>query len=153
MVIIQTTLRYISVDQIHENIGESICKALPALHVFTGSDYTAAFNKKGKVRPLKLLQNNVDMQDVFSAMGSASEENIDISLQDKIELFICLWHNQPKRGHKLTDAQMNSFLRSYKTKKNDFQSINACDASLMPLYQPVLLDKIKRTNFVMSIWK
>ena len=78
------TLRYISVDQIDENLGESICKDLPALPVFTGSYYTAFFNKKGKVRPLKLLQNNVDMQDKFSAIESRLEENIDISVQDKI---------------------------------------------------------------------
>ena len=48
---------------------------------------------------------------------------------------------------------MNSFLKSYKTRKNDFQSIKGCDASLMPLCGTVLLEKIKRPNFVMRIWK
>ena len=144
------TLRYIDVDKIHDTLGESVCNALPALHVFSGSDYTAAFNKKGKTRPLKLLKDNIDMQNVFSARGS--EENVDTTIQDAI-LFVCLWYSQPKKVNKLADARLNCFLRSYTTKKNDFQSIKGCDASLMPLSQPVLLQKIKRTNLVMSIWK
>ena len=145
------TLRYIDVDKIHDTLGESVCNALPALHVFSGSDYTTAFNKKGKTRPLKLLKDNIDMQNVFSALGS--EENVDTTIQDVIELFVCLWYSQPKKVNKLADARLNCFLRSYTTKKNAFQSVKGCDASLMPLCQPVLLQKIKRTNLVMSIWK
>ena len=113
--------------------------------MFSGSDYTAAFNNKGKTSPLKLLKGNIDMQNVFSALGS--EENVDTTIQDAVELFVCLWYSQPKKVNKLADAHLNCFLRSYKTKKND------CGASLMPLCQPVLLQKIKRTNLVMSIWK
>ena len=63
------TLQYIDVDKIHDYLGDSMCNALPALHFFTGSDYTAAFNKKGKVKSLKLLQDNVDFQNAFSALG------------------------------------------------------------------------------------
>ena len=92
---------------------------------------------------MKLLQDNVDFQSVFSELGS----------QDVVESFVCLWYSQPKKVTQLADACLNSFLKSYITKKNDFQSIKACDASLMPLCGTVLLEKIKRTNFVMSIWK
>ena len=101
------TLRYIDVDKIHDTLGESVCNALPALHVFSGSDYTAAFNKKGKTRPLKLLKDNIDMQNVFSALGS--EENVDTTIQDAIELFVCLWYSQPKKVNKLADARLNWF--------------------------------------------
>ena len=94
---------------------------------------------EGKVKPLKLLQDNVDFQNAFSALGS----------EDEIESFVCLWYSQTK----LAEARLNSFLKSYKTKKNDFQSNNACDASLMPLCGTILLEKIKHPNFVISIWK
>ena len=50
------TLRYIDVDKMHDYLGDRMCNSLPALHIFTGSDYTSAFNTKGKVKPLKLLQ-------------------------------------------------------------------------------------------------
>ena len=112
------TLRYIDIDKIHDYFGDSVCNALPALHIFTGSDYTAAFNKKGKVKPLKLLQDIVDFQSVFSELGS--EEVVGGDIQDVIESFLCLWYSQPKKVTKLDDARLNSFLNSYKTKKNDF---------------------------------
>ena len=87
-----------------------MCNALPALHLFTGSDYTAAFNKKGKVKPLKLLQDNIDFQSAFSALGS--EEVVDSAIQDIIESFLCLWYSQTKKVTKLADARLNSFLKS-----------------------------------------
>ena len=100
---------------------------------------------------LKILQDNVDFQSAFSALGS--EEVVDGAIQDVIESFVCLWYSQPKKVTKLADACLNGFLKSYKTKKNDFQSIKGCEASLMPLCVTVLLEKMKRPNFVMSIWK
>ena len=54
----KNTLRYVSEDQLCENLGESLCNALPAYHAFTGSDYTAAFCRKGKVRPFKKLEKD-----------------------------------------------------------------------------------------------
>ena len=38
-----------------EILGESVCKALPALHAFTGNDYTSSFNWIGKAKPFKIL--------------------------------------------------------------------------------------------------
>ena len=32
-----------------------LAAASPGIHAFTGSDYTAVFNRKGKVRPFELL--------------------------------------------------------------------------------------------------
>ena len=48
--------RYININQLHENLGEKLCRTLPAYHALTGCDYTASFNRKGKVKPLKVLQ-------------------------------------------------------------------------------------------------
>ena len=119
------TLRYID-DYL-------LCASLQDLIILS------VFSKEGKVKPLKLLQDNVDFQNAFSALGS----------EDEIESFVCLWYSQTK----LAEARLNSFLKSYKTKKNDFQSNNGCDASLMPLCGTVLWEKIKHPNFVISIWK
>ena len=59
--------------------------------LFLLPDYTAVFNKKGKVKPSKLLQDNVDFQNAFSALGS--EEVVDCVIQDVIESFVCLWYS------------------------------------------------------------
>jgi len=64
-IITKNTLRYISVNQIYDNLGKEFCKALPEFHTFTVCDYTASFNRKGKVRPLKILENNERVQQVF----------------------------------------------------------------------------------------
>ncbi len=45
------TRRYIDVSSLATHLGVDVCNALPGLHAFTGSDYTAAFYRKGKVRP------------------------------------------------------------------------------------------------------
>ena len=45
--------------------GKSLCVALPGFHSFTGSNYTASFNHKGKIRPLLLLERNEDAKKAF----------------------------------------------------------------------------------------
>ncbi|CAB3999455.1 Hypothetical predicted protein [Paramuricea clavata] len=54
----KNTLRYINVNQIFQELGQTLCLALPTYHAFTGCDYTASFRRKGKVRPLKLLEGS-----------------------------------------------------------------------------------------------
>ena len=86
------TLRYIDVDKIHDYLGDRIYNVLPALRIF---DYTAAFNKKGKVKPLKLLQDNVDSQNAFSALGS--EEVVEFAIQDVIYRIIRMFVVYPTK--------------------------------------------------------
>ena len=40
-----------------------------AFHVFTDSDYTAAFSRKGNIHPLKTFQKDKTAQTVFRDMG------------------------------------------------------------------------------------
>ena len=49
------THRNVNVNQIHS----ALCKALPAYHACTGCDYNCSFNRKVKVRPLKLLPSAI----------------------------------------------------------------------------------------------
>jgi len=67
------TQRYISINQMHAALGETLCNSLPAYHAFTGCDYTSSFNRKGSIRPLKLLQKNHDAQAAFSQLGRVTE--------------------------------------------------------------------------------
>ena len=59
------TLRYVKKNKLHQELGNSFCVALPGFHAFTGRDYTASFNRKGKIRPLKLLERSENTQKVF----------------------------------------------------------------------------------------
>ena len=69
------TQRYININQLYNEIGESLCTALPGYHAFTGCDYTASFCRKGKTRPLKLLENRIDYQEMFRSLGDDGELN------------------------------------------------------------------------------
>ena len=50
------TRLYSNVTQLTENMESTFVNAFPGFHAFSGSDYTASFMNKGKVKPLDLLQ-------------------------------------------------------------------------------------------------
>ena len=52
------TLRYVKKNKLYQALGNSFCVALPGFHAFTGSDYIASCNRRGKIRPLKLLERS-----------------------------------------------------------------------------------------------
>ena len=65
----KNTLRYKSVNQLSMKLGDVFCRSLPAYHACTGCDYTAAFSRKGKAEPFKLLEKNRNIQDLFAELG------------------------------------------------------------------------------------
>ena len=40
------TLEYINMNQLYAALGGKVCRALPAFHIFTGSDYTILRSRK-----------------------------------------------------------------------------------------------------------
>ena len=59
------TLRYVNVNKFHQALGNSLSVALPGLHAFIGSDYTASFNRKAKIRPLNYLRGVKTQKKLF----------------------------------------------------------------------------------------
>jgi len=47
--------RILNIDSMSQELGVNRCGALPALHAFTGNDYTSAFNGVGKVRAFRRM--------------------------------------------------------------------------------------------------
>ena len=89
----KNTLRYININQIHNHFGVGFCTGLPAFHAFSGRDYTASFNRKGKTRPMKLLEKNGSVQQVFSKLhdwDAITEEDI------QIVGFVCAMYGEKK---------------------------------------------------------
>ena len=58
-------IRKVNMNKLHQGLGNCLCVALPGFHAFTGSDYTASFNRKDKFRPLKLLEKNEGTEKAF----------------------------------------------------------------------------------------
>ena len=109
----KNSLRYIDVRKLFNKLGKDLCRALPAFHVFTGSDYTAAFSRKGKIRPLKTLEKDKAAQTVFGDMGfsdDTQEEEFKV-----IEKFTCTLYEKPK-FNSVDDVRLELFLKKYQPK-------------------------------------
>ena len=83
----KNTLRYLNVNQIYRKLGAKICEALPAYHQFSGCDYTASFNRKGKVCPFKILEKDGLAEDAFASLNS--DETITQDIISTLEEFVC----------------------------------------------------------------
>ena len=70
-------LRYVNVSKMYLKLGPTLSKALPGLHARTSSDYTAAFSRKGKIKPFVQLEKNIEAQRAFGALGVSEEVTPD----------------------------------------------------------------------------
>ncbi len=52
------TRHYIDVTDLVQELGPGLCQAMLGFHHFTGSDYSATFFKKGKIRPLQIMEKS-----------------------------------------------------------------------------------------------
>ena len=89
------------------------CAALPGFHAFTGSDYTASFSRKGKVRPLALLEKNQNAIEMFSILGD--EVVINVEQCADTEKLVCSMYGQKKLSS-VVKARLEMFLKKYKPK-------------------------------------
>ena len=151
----KNTLRYISINQIFDHFGQSFCKSLPAFHAFTGYDYTSSFNRKGKTRPLKLLEKNSKVQDAFANLGQL--EYVTEEVKCTIEYFVCQMYGKSKLTS-VDQARLEIFLAKYKPKKRtdgliNQQQLKKMDSTMMPPCSKVLMQKIRRCIFITNIWQ
>ena len=72
----KNSLRYTDVRKLFNKLGKDLYRALPAFHIFTGSDYTAAFSRKGKIGPLKTLEKDKTAQTVFGDMEFSDDIHV-----------------------------------------------------------------------------
>ena len=81
--------RYINITSIVnalENKQPGLPAAMPGLHAFTGCDFTAAFYRKGKIKPYEILENDTDgaLIKFFCNMSSREEPSLQIA-----EEYVC----------------------------------------------------------------
>jgi hypothetical protein len=148
----KNTRRYIRISQVIEELEAEIADALPGLHALTGSDFTAAFMGKGKVRPYNLMNKS---QRHRIAIGKLGEENVvSEDVMKDIESFVCALYGY----HKETNVDCVRYLmfqQKYAPKdKNDpLNKIKGLNPSAMPPCHKVLINKVVRANFVAAMWK
>ena len=65
-----TRMRYANLTEIGNVIGESMCKSLPRIHIFTDCDEVSSFAGKDKLKAYKNVQEKDSNQETFSLLGS-----------------------------------------------------------------------------------
>ena len=85
--IVNKRRRIININNIVSELGIDYCRAIPALHAFTGNDYTSAFYGIGKAKAFKILRDSEDFQTTFASFGNSY--GFDANLFESIELFVC----------------------------------------------------------------
>ena len=82
-----TKRRILDIKEMSSKIGIKCCDALPALHAFTGNDYTSAFHGVGKVKSYKQMLKSPDFLKVFKEVGDSF--SYQSNFFSAIEQFVC----------------------------------------------------------------
>ena len=99
----KNNLTYISINQLFDQLGEPLCKALPFYYAFTECDYTSSFNRKGKIKPFKLLKKNPELQEAF--LNLSHSEGMSDDIKSITKSFVCQ-SNVWKKEDKLSQSSM-----------------------------------------------
>ena len=87
---------------------------MPAVHAFTGCDFTAAFYRKGKAKSVQLLETDAEgkFAEIFSKLSNTTAP----SQVDTMEEFVCSLYGM-KGETRVDDARYAKLLRM--TGRND----------------------------------
>ncbi len=103
------TRHYIDVTDLAQELRPDLCQALLGFHHFTGSDYTAAFFKKGKFRPLQIMEKSY--VDTLSQLGMS--ENLAAAVVSKLEVCVCEMYGKSSITS-VNWARYEHFLKAFK---------------------------------------
>lgn len=141
--------RFINLTQISRSLRPSLCQALPAFHAYTGSDYTADFAAKGKIRPFNILRKLPEYQKTLAHLDSENEEDVKTLHMFTGEIY------GVKKCTDINEARQALFVKltAPNKKKSILQKIRNVEATMLPPCKSVLDLKIKRTHYVSFIWR
>ena len=146
------TRRYIDITALADKLGAETCEALPAIHAFSGSDYTAAFYRKGKKRIYELAHKVEGALDAFAMIGETAHVNIEDV--PELESLVCILYSKASCSS-VNEARFLTFQAKYApaNKKKPLEKIMGADASMLPPCMKVLEQKVKRANYISYMWK
>ena len=131
--------RLLDIDDITSELGEKCCAALPALHAFTGNDYTSAFHGLGKYKAYKLMKSSDEFLELFGQLGNSF--TFDATLFPMLEKFVCKLYGL--KSENTNDARYEKFCL---TKKSP-------EPQKLPPTRDSLCCHTKRTSYVTALIK
>ena len=148
------TRRFINMTSIVHILPRIVCEALPGLHAFTGSDFTASFLNKGKIRPYEIMCKSAVFTACFADLGANQGLSDDEILGTPIEHFVCSMYGRAKITN-VNEARLALFQQNYapQSAHEPLEKIKGSNPSCIPPCRKVLVEKVRRANLVASIWK
>lgn len=145
--------RLINVNELYQVLGISLSKALPCFHAMTGCDYTAAFFRKGKLRPFKLFEKSVEYQTACQEITTDDEDVLERTFMN-LEKFICHIYGVPNSSN-VNDVRFNLFAKNYQSKESDNfeKKIRNFDSSSLPPCKAELYYHLLRVRYVAKFWR
>ena len=146
------TRRYVDVTKLSGELSREMCPALPAVHAFTGCDYASAFLRKGKSRPVDIVERSARFTDAFKELGTSAY--IANSTEEVIEAFVCSMYGKSQLDT-VNDARYAVFRDKYAPtdENHPLSKIKWADASVLLPSTLALHQKILRTTLVAYMWK
>ena len=141
--------RCIDVTTLATSLSSEYCTALLGLHAFTGCDTTSAFKGKGKVKALKIMQNDARFQNAFQLLGEAWK--LEKETVDEIDRFACVLYGNKKikEVNNLRFATLQARCGGDEISKE----VKHYDLATLPPCRSVLEQHVFRCNFQTRIWK
>lgn len=128
---------------------------MPAQAIFTGNDYTAAFARRGKIKPYEHMLTSNDATQAFSSLGDLPYVSEDVFKQ--LNKYTCEIYGTKKNRNETDNVDKKRVLmlraKIPKRGKNVLKKLKSFDPVSLPPCANVLMQKTVRTNFVAHIWK
>ncbi|CAL4180456.1 unnamed protein product, partial [Meganyctiphanes norvegica] len=149
------TRQHIDVSKIAsvlESTQKGLAAVLPGLHAFTDCDFTTAFYRKGKVKPLEVLQKDTagTLIKLFSKLSSDEDP-----LQSKAEEFICSLYGMKDGINTVNEARYAKLLQmtgKIKDQETPLVNLKKVDCALLPPCLKTVHKKIQRAHYVSILW-
>ena len=141
--------RMFNISDLAVELGEEYSESILGLYVFTGEDTNCAFKGKGKVLPLKKLQQNPRYQNMFKSLGN--NLSLPESLQEKLEEFTCLLYGFPRV--KSVDSVRALMMKKMVGDSEKIVASSKVDLSRLPPCHSSLVPHMKRVNYRLHLWK
>lgn len=141
--------RLIDISQLSKTFSPKLLRALPGFHAFTGCTYEPSLFQKGKKKTFKLLEKSEEFQEAFAEFGL--QENLNENDVQTIEKYTSKLYGSNENS--VDDARADIFFQIYKTKSTTRLDAKGLDTALLPPCKMVLVNKIKRVNYIAKIFK
>ena len=137
----QTRIRYISISNETQAIGQNVSSSLLGMHAYTGCDTVSAFAGRGKIGALQIVKGQNSFQDKFQLLGT--EWGLSDDLFKKLQDFTC-WMYCSRPG----TSDINELrYRLFCAKKGNVDSVQ------LPPCADCLFKHACRANYQAAIWK